>query len=91
MNEFLLTIEVQPYPCSQSKMSLNRGFWEQPIHLPTPSPTWEFGIDLPSLSDWLRSQSPWPGDLWIMSPMAPIVVLIQFKAHSMWRTREPVL
>ena len=68
MNEFLLTIELQPYPCSHSKMSLNRGFWEQPRHLPTPSPTWEFGMDLPSLSDWLRSQSPRPGDLWIMSP-----------------------
>lgn len=68
MNESLLTIEAQPYPCSQSKMSLSREFWEQPGHLLTPPPTWEFGTDSPSLSDWLRSQSPQPGDLWVMSP-----------------------
>ena len=60
-------IEAQPYPCSQRKMSLSREFWEQPRHLLTPSPTWELGMDSPSLSDWLRSQSPRPGDLWVMS------------------------
>lgn len=76
MNESLLTIEAQPYPCSQSKMSLSREFWEQPGHLLTPPNLGVWcGLTLPCLTGSGHS----PRIAWGLVgyvPMALIVVLI---------------